>query len=107
MSDIFDERRKGLEDEYFNRKNREALEKLREQRAQAGKGERSDAPRHCPLGHGALTEIAFDDVFIDRCPECQGVWLDAGELEHLTHREASGGGNWFFRLFGTSDEGEK
>jgi Zn-finger nucleic acid-binding protein len=23
-------------------------------------------------------------IVIDRCPTCQGVWLDAGELDHLT-----------------------
>lgn len=30
MSDAFDERRRGLEEEYFHRKNKEAIEKLRE-----------------------------------------------------------------------------
>jgi hypothetical protein len=30
MSDAFDKRRKGLEEEYFHRKNKEAVEKLRE-----------------------------------------------------------------------------
>ena len=29
MSDAFDDRRRGLEEEYFNRKNKEAIEKLR------------------------------------------------------------------------------
>lgn len=102
MSDVFDERRRGLEEEYFNKKNRDALERLRAQRAEAGMPERAANDRQCPLGHGALTEVAFDDVFIDRCGTCQGVWLDSGELEHLTHRE--GGGNWFLRLFGAGDE---
>lgn len=99
MSDIFDERRRGLEEEYFTRKNREALEKLREKRA-AGEGgpARAEGVRQCPLGHGPLVEIAFEDVFIDRCQECQGVWLDAGELEHLTGLE--GGESWFSRLLG-------
>jgi Zn-finger nucleic acid-binding protein len=27
-------------------------------------------------------EIAHS-VIIDRCPRCQGVWLDAGELEFI------------------------
>ena len=30
MGDGLDDRRRGLEEEYFNRKNREAIEKLRE-----------------------------------------------------------------------------
>ncbi|MBF6599743.1 MAG: zf-TFIIB domain-containing protein [Dehalococcoidia bacterium] len=28
------------------------------------------------------------DVEIDACPRCKGVWLDAGELERLSNREA-------------------
>ena len=103
MPDSFDDRRKGLEAEYFHRKEQEALEKLRARRAEMGSPERAGGVRHCPLGHGPLMEAAFEDVFIDRCEQCQGVWLDAGELEHLTHHEASG--NWFSRLFG--GEGEK
>ena len=98
MADIFDERRRGLEEEHFSRKNREALERLRAARAAAGKTGRAEGERLCPLGHGALTEMAFDDVFVDRCEVCQGVWLDAGELEHLTRRDEGAG--WFTRLLG-------
>lgn len=111
MSDAFDNRRKGLEEEYFRRQDREALEKLRAKRAAEGQPERevaAAAARMCPLGHGALTEIAFEDVFIDRCEQCLGVWLDAGELQHLTQREE--GGSWFGRLFGgggSRDESER
>ncbi|HVF50874.1 MAG TPA: zf-TFIIB domain-containing protein [Pyrinomonadaceae bacterium] len=111
MSDAFDNRRKGLEEEYFRRQDREALEKLRAKRAAEGGPERAvaadAAARTCPLGHGALTEIAFEDVFIDRCEQCLGVWLDAGELQHLTQREE--GGSWFGRLFGGGgrDESER
>jgi Zn-finger nucleic acid-binding protein len=97
-----DDRRRALEDEYFRKKDREALERLRAARAQEGEPERAAAERLCPLGHGALVEMAYDDVFIDRCAQCQGVWLDGGELEHLMKRDEGGG--FFKRLFGTSDE---
>jgi Zn-finger nucleic acid-binding protein len=30
----------------------------------------------------------YEDIEIDRCTSCNGVWLDAGELELLTAREA-------------------
>jgi Zn-finger nucleic acid-binding protein len=32
-------------------------------------------------------EIAFEEVQIDRCGKCNGVWLEAGELERLTRQE--------------------
>jgi Zn-finger nucleic acid-binding protein len=30
-----------------------------------------------------MRKVAKDNVLIDRCPECGGVWLDAGELEMI------------------------
>jgi len=36
-------------------------------------------------------------VTIDRCPGCQGVWLDAGELEVLSQKAEVLGG--VLRLF--------
>ena len=97
MSDSFDNRRRGLEEEYVRRKDREALDKLRRELIAEAAAKGEVGGRLCPLGHGALTEIRHDDVLIDRCDTCGGVWLDAGELDHLTGRE---GGGWFDRFLG-------
>ncbi|MDQ3687035.1 MAG: zf-TFIIB domain-containing protein [Acidobacteriota bacterium] len=100
MSDGFDERRRGLEEEYFRRKEQEALEKLRAGKSEAGQ-EQSEAPDAattaltCPRCHVPLIEITYADVKIDRCNNCKGWWLDAGELEQLTTRDDPG---WFSRL---------
>jgi Zn-finger nucleic acid-binding protein len=32
----------------------------------------------------------FHRVQVDRCPECHGVWLDAGELDAVLKHEDSG-----------------
>jgi uncharacterized protein len=98
MSEIFDDRRKALEEEYFRRKERETLDRLREQMAAEAAAAGKEPARQCPLGHGALAEVRQDDVAIDRCDTCGGVWLDAGELELLTKSPAGGG--WFSRLTG-------
>ena len=96
MADGFDDRRRGLEEDYFRRKEQEALEKLR-----AGKSVSEDAPDaattalECPRCHVPLVEITYADVKIDRCTNCKGWWLDAGELEQLTTRDDPG---WFSRL---------
>jgi Zn-finger nucleic acid-binding protein len=34
-----------------------------------------------------MREREKDDLIIDICPQCRGVWLDAGELEKLSVRE--------------------
>lgn len=39
----------------------------------------------CPRCRTELRELAFPgtQVMVDRCPGCQGIWLDGGELEQL------------------------
>ncbi len=100
MSDAMDERRKGLEEEYFHRKNKEAIEKLREKMkvAEAAKAAGTSSMR-CPRCDGNLKESKVEDVTIDTCEKCGGVWLDSGELEQLTKKE---GGGWLGGLFGRS-----
>ena len=101
MSDAFDKRRKGLEEEYFHRKNKEAIEKLRE-KMKVGRG--SQSGRHIFNALSAmrrsLKESKFEDVSIDTCEKCGGVWLDSGELEQLTKHEKGG---WLSGLFGGGD----
>ncbi|MGI9107312.1 MAG: zf-TFIIB domain-containing protein [Pyrinomonadaceae bacterium] len=91
MSEIFDERRKALENEYIRRKDRETLDKLREQLAAEAAAKGLAGGRQCPLGHGALTEETKGSIVIDRCGQCGGVWLDKNELEQLTSDARSGG----------------
>lgn len=98
MSKIWDEREKSLENEYFRRKEQELLEKLRAKRAEEEQREKSEASAvHCPKCDGTLVEITFEDVQIDRCNKCNGVWLDAGELELLTLKQEQSQG-WMSRL---------
>ena len=37
----------------------------------------------CPRDGSTMNEIVRDEVLIDVCPQCRGVWLDRGELEKL------------------------
>lgn len=94
MSDIWDERKKAQEEEYFRRKEQEAIEK---QRAKRAAEEAAASALRCPKCQGALAEITHEDVQVDRCTQCNGVWLDAGELERLTAREEGGFFGRFFR----------
>ncbi len=72
------------EDKYFHEREQEILADLRGSREARGTFE-----RHCPCAdcHGVvLDRLPYDNVEIDRFPRCNGVWLDAGELELLTGR---------------------
>ena len=72
------------EDEYFAKHDAELLKERRaaldEQRA---KQERASHFMKCPKCGASLEERKFHTMIIDVCPECQGTWLDAGELEML------------------------
>jgi len=37
----------------------------------------------CPNCNEGMQEIRRNEVQIDVCPKCRGVWLDRGELEKL------------------------
>lgn len=101
MSDAFDKRRKGLEEEYFHRKNKEAVEKLREKMKVAEEAKAAGtSSMKCPRCDGTLQETKLEEVSIDTCEKCGGVWLDSGELEQLTKRE---GGGFLSRLWNKSD----
>lgn len=101
MSNGMDERRRGLEEEYFRRKDQEAIEKLREKMKVAAEAKAAGtSSMSCPRCDGTLTESKFEEVLIDTCDKCGGVWLDSGELEQLTRKE---GGGWFQRLIGSTE----
>ena len=37
----------------------------------------------CPVCKNAMITLELEDVEIDYCADCGGIWLDAGELEML------------------------
>ena len=43
----------------------------------------SEALYTCPKCNDVLTRFNIDHVEVDKCPSCDGVWLDAGELVKL------------------------
>ena len=98
MSNPLDERRKGLEEEYFHRKNQEAIEKLRaKMRLAAQAKEAGTSSMKCPrCDGGILKEIFIEEVPIDTCDKCAGVWLDSGEMEKLTQTDIA---RWFRSLW--------
>lgn len=97
MTNGMDDRRKSLEDEYFHRKNQEAIDKLRAQMKVAAEAKAAGtSSMRCPRCDGNLSESKFEEVAIDTCDSCGGVWLDSGELEQLTRKE---GGGWLGRLW--------
>lgn len=43
----------------------------------------SEKARPCPVDGETMKKEVAHMIVIDRCPKCQGVWLDGGELERI------------------------
>jgi rubrerythrin len=87
------EKEKAEEDRYFAQRDKELLEKLKQQQAEPHEAEQ--ALMRCPKCGAKLNTIKHYDVTVEECPACQGMWLDRGELEILAQRENEG---WLSRL---------
>lgn len=75
MTNSWDDMRRAKEEEYFDKKNKEALARLAEKKG--------DKPRLSPVTGQPMEQIVIHGVVVDRCPTSKGIWLDAGELEQL------------------------
>ena len=41
----------------------------------------------CFRCHSPMKKFTMDGVLADKCENCQGIWLDAGELDMLVYEE--------------------
>ena len=87
------------EDEYFAKQDAELIKQMRAKLdADRKAAERKQALMKCPKDGGDLKEQDIGNVKVDVCPDCGGMWLDAGELDLLRQVQKSGG-NVFKGIF--------
>ena len=88
MADKWEERKKAQEDEYFVKKERELLAKLKvKQEAESKAAAKNAAHMTCPKCGEPLKARSFQKIEIDQCTGCNGIWLDAGEMEQVAGKE--------------------
>ncbi len=88
MADKWDERKKAQEDEYFVKKERELLAKLKaKQESESKAAAKNAAHMTCPKCGAPLKARSFQKIEIDQCTGCNGIWLDAGEIEQVAGKE--------------------
>jgi len=83
------------EEEYFARKEFERKKKIEEEKhKKLGDEEKKKLKNlhymRCPKCGMELIEIDYKGIKIDECSECEGIWLDAGELETVSKLEKTG-----------------
>ncbi len=84
-----------LEEEYFTRiefEKRKQIEEEKQKKLIEEEKKRLRELHHmrCPKCGMQLIEIDYKNIKIDKCSECDGIWLDAGELEAVSRLEKSG-----------------
>lgn len=84
------------EDEFFAKQDAELIKamraKLDKERVES---ERKAHFMKCPKCGADLKEEDHGHVKVDICPDCKGMWLDAGEMDLLHQVQKSGGKNVF------------
>ena len=83
------------EDEYFARLQFEKQKKIEEEKHKKLKVAEKNRLKEthfmrCPKCGMELIEIDYKDIKIDKCSECEGIWLDAGELDAISKIKKSG-----------------
>lgn len=83
------------EEEYFLRSEMERLKAIRAEHArQTAAAERARLKElhfmHCAKCGQKLETTTLTDVEVDVCPDCGGIYLDAGELDKLVEESRRG-----------------
>lgn len=84
-----------LEEEYIARMEYEKRKKLEEEKHKKLAEEEKKRLKElhymrCPKCGMELIEIDYKKIKVDKCSECEGIWLDAGELEAVSKLEKTG-----------------
>ena len=73
---------------YFAQQNAELLRQQHEKfEAAAAEAERKTHYMKCPKDGHDLATSEFHHVQIETCPHCGGMWVDAEDLEAVTHED--------------------
>ncbi len=97
MANKWDDRKKAMEDEYFVKKEKELIQKLKaKQEQELRKSAQEMCRMRCPKCGEPLKERSFQKILIDQCTGCGGIWLDPGELEEVAGQEKE---SWLGRLW--------
>jgi len=95
------------EEEYFARQEFERKKKEQEElqlklEAEEKKRLKELHYMNCPKCGMDLIEINYKGIAVDKCSSCEGIWLDAGELEAISELEKGILDRWF-TVFKKSD----
>ncbi len=95
MTDVWEDRKKALENEFFRKKDSEAVKKMQQASV------KEICAGRCPKCGKNLEPTVFHDVPLDQCPGCGGVWLGPNDFKTLSQKDHR---SWFDRWFQKNDK---
>ena len=96
-----DEKPSRNEDEYFAKLDAQLIKAQRERLDKERlKSSRAAHYMKCPKCGGDLQEREFHHVKVDVCPDCKGMWFDAGEVDMIKRVDQNAIGRFVGSLFG-------
>ena len=84
----FDER--ANEDSYFAAKEHELIEELKTEFHNTEAARREAQMATCPKCSGKFQKYKFMGFSLERCENCEGIWLNKGELDGILRQQARG-----------------
>lgn len=94
MADIWEKRKKALENQYFQKEEQKKIKRMKEE----GKEQQIHeyCRDRCPKCGQVLVAMSFRGVPLDKCPDCGGVWLGPRDLQILAEKDHR---TWFEKWF--------
>jgi uncharacterized protein len=88
FGDKLRDKERGEEEQHFAKRDRELLQKLRVGSEPVGETRaREIAQGRCPKCGERLEKRGVDDVVLEECASCSGVWLGRDEIAKLSQRD--------------------
>jgi hypothetical protein len=88
------------EAEMMEEARRRRLEANRARQDAASEADRAEHRGRCPKCGDRMTGDLIEEIAVERCPSCEGMFFDRGELETLLLRHDGHRRGFFRRLLG-------
>lgn len=94
MTDLWEQRKKALENQYFYNEEKDKIDKMRAEAKE--KVIRDYCHGRCPKCGDVIEALVFRGVPLDKCPGCGGVWMGPKDLQMLAEKDHR---TWFDKWF--------
>lgn len=88
VDEPFDER--ANEDSYFAVREHDLIERRKNEYQELEAGKRESRLATCPKCSGRFAKYQVKGCVVERCENCEGIWLNKGELKEILRRQSAG-----------------